>query len=415
MIKLGVIFGGPTVEHEVSIISAVQAMESLDKDKYEIYPIYIAKDRTWYYGAMLTDIDMYRDFDTLKKYAKRVVLFNNKGNFSLQSQGLFKSAITDLNKPCDCKLKLPGLFKSVIADLDVVLPIVHGNNVEDGSLQGYLETVGVPYVGSNVLGSSLGQDKVVMKQVFESEGIKIVPYTWFFDNDYYLNKDKILKDIKKLGYPVVVKPATLGSSIGITYVKNADDIENAIIEAFTYDVKVVVEKAIDNLVEVNCSVIGNYEKQQASTLEEVIKTEELLSYKDKYLGSSKTKGASKGMASASRIIPARITDKMTKEVQEMATKAFKALNLSGVCRIDFLINSKTKEVYINEPNTIPGSLSFYLWEATNKPYSEMLDEIITIAIKGYKAKNKKVLSFDTNILSNFSGVKGAKGVKGKLK
>ena len=152
-IKVGVIFGGPTVEHEVSIISAVQAMEHLNKDKYEIYPIYISKDRTWYTGKMLADIDIYRDFDTLKKYAKKVVLYNHKGLFRLQA----------LN-----------LFKTVVADLDIVLPVVHGNNMEDGTLQGYLELVGVPYVGSNVLGSSLGQDKVVMKRVFESLKLPVV-------------------------------------------------------------------------------------------------------------------------------------------------------------------------------------------------------------------------------------------------
>ena len=387
-IKLGVIFGGATVEHEVSIISAVQAINHLNTDKYDIYPIYIAKDRSWYTGAMLMDIDIYRDFETLKKYAKKVVLFNNNGKFTLQSLGLFK--------------------KNVV-DLDIVLPVVHGNNVEDGTLQGYLETIGIPYVGSGVLGSSLGQDKVVMKQVFESSDINIVPYTWFFDSEFYQDKDKIFKNIKKLGYPVVVKPATLGSSIGITYVKDEKNLESAINEAINYDNKVVVEKAIENLVEVNCSVLGNYDAQEASVLEEVMSTAEFLTYQDKYIGKGKTKGASKGMAGASRVIPARISDEMTLRVQEMAKNAFKALNLSGVCRIDFLINGKTGEIYINEPNTIPGSLSFYLWEKTDKTYSELLDEMITIAIKQYKTKHNKTYSFDTNILSNYNGTKGCKG------
>ena len=281
-IKLGVIFGGPTVEHEVSIISAVQAMEHLNKEKYDIYPIYVSKDRTWYTGKMLADIDIYRDFDTLKRYAKKVILYNHKGLFRLQA----------LN-----------LFKTVIADLDIVLPIVHGNNMEDGTLQGYLELVGVPYVGSNVLGSSLGQDKVVMKQIFESLNLPIVEYTYFYDNEYFLDKEQILKDIKKIGYPVIVKPATLGSSVGITYVKDAEEIENAIVDAISYDNKVVVEKAVENLIEVNCSVLGNYENQQTSVLEEVMSTKEFLTYQDKYLNGAKGKigsKCSKGMASASR-------------------------------------------------------------------------------------------------------------------
>ena len=394
-IKVGVIFCGPTVENEVSVISAVQAMESLNKEKYDIYPIYIDKDRNWYTGKMLADIDIYRDFDTLKRYAKRATLYNKDGRFVLQS--------------------LTGL-KRIITDLDIVFPIVHGNNMEDGTVQGYLELVGVPYVGSGVLGSSLGQDKVVMKQVFEKFDIPIVSYIWFFDCEYYQNKEEITKKVKKLGYPVVVKPANLGSSVGITYVKDEESLNKAIEEALIYDTKIIVEKAIQNLIEVNCSVLGNYENQQASILEEVMGSEELLSYADKYVNGSKSKTGlktgSKGMASASRIMPARIDEKLTLEVQDIAKRAFKALNLSGVCRIDFLIDGKSKKVYINEPNTIPGSLSFYLWEETNKPYEQLLDEMITIAIKQYKTKHSKTVSFETNILKNFSGVKG---IKGKLK
>ena len=397
-IKVGVIFGGTTVEHEVSIISAVQAINSLNAEKYDVYPIYVSKDRTWYCGKMLDDIDIYRDFDNLKRYAKKVVLLNRNGSFVLESL---------------------GLFKSVVTDLDIILPIVHGNNMEDGTLQGYLEMVGIPYVGSNVLGSALGQDKVLMKQVFSSVGIPVVDYTWFYDTEYYTDKDNKLKEIKSLGYPVIVKPATLGSSVGITYVKDESGIDKAIKEAITYDTKIVVEKAVTDLVEVNCSVLGNYEYQETSTLEEVMSTAEFLTYQDKYTGGKKgTKGCakgSKGMAGASRIVPARLDDKMTKEVQSIAAQAFKALNLSGVCRIDFLIDGKNKKVYINEPNTIPGSLSFYLWEATNKPYEKLLDEIITLAIKQYKVKHEKISSFDTNILSHFNGTKGIKGMKGKLR
>ncbi len=392
-IKVGVIFGGTTVEHEVSIISAVQAMNHLNKEKYDVYPIYIAKDRTWYYGEMLKDIDMYRDFDTLKRYAKKVILYNKNGAFRLQSL---------------------GLFKTVVADLDIILPVVHGNNMEDGTIQGYLEMVGVPYVGSNVLGSSLGQDKVVMKQIFSSLDLPIVPYVWFFDSEYYLDKEAIIKKCNKLGFPVIVKPASLGSSVGITYVKSDKDLEKAIEEAITYDTKVIVEKAVENLVEVNCSVLGNYQNQQASNLEEVMSTAEFLTYQDKYLG-GKGKiptNSSKGMVNTNRIIPARLDEKTTNEVKEKAKEVFKALNLSGVCRIDFLVDGKSKKIYINEPNTIPGSLSFYLWEATNKPYEQLLDEMITLAIKQYKQKHQKTYSFDTNILSNFSG---GKGLKGKLK
>lgn len=390
-IKLGVIFGGASVEHEISIISAVQAMNAIDKEKYDIVPIYIAKDRTWYTGKMLMDIDIYKDFEDLKKFATKVTMYKKNNSFYLQSM---------------------GLFKRIVEEVDVVFPIVHGANVEDGTIAGYLETIGVPYVGSRVLGAALGQDKVVMKQVFAACDLPIVPYTWFFDNEYLNDADKITKEIKKLGYPVIVKPATLGSSVGITVVKDEEALDDAIMDAITYDTKIVVEKMVDNLVEVNCSVLGDYEYQQTSVLEEVMSSDEFLTYKEKYLGGGKKTGASKGMASTSRVVPARISDKLTEEVKKIAKEAFKALNLSGICRIDFLIDKKENKVYINEPNTIPGSLAFYLWEPSGKKYSVLLDEAITLAIKDYKNRSKKTNSFDTNVLSNFSGAKGVKGLKG---
>ena len=184
-------------------------------------------------------------------------------------------------------------------------------------------------------------------------------------------------------------------------------------EYISYDNKVIVEKAVENLVEVNASVIGNYENQKVSPLEEVMGLDEILSYSDKYLSNSKTKGtASKGMASTNRVIPARISKNLTEDIQETSKKVFKLLNLSGVCRIDYLIDSKSEKFYVNEPNTIPGSLSFYLWKEAGMTYTELLDEMISIAIKEYKNKNKKVRSFESNILKNYNGSKGSKGLKG---
>lgn len=392
-IKVGVIFGGETVEHEVSIISALQAIKNLDESKYEIIPIYISKDRTWYTGHILLDIETFKDFNNVKKYAKKVTLYKKENSYLLQCT--------------------TGLFRKDITDIDVILPVVHGNNVEDGTLAGYLDTVGVPYVGSHVLGAALGQDKVAMKQIMASNDIPVVDYTWFFDNEYTEDKEKILKNIKKVGYPVVVKPATLGSSVGITYVKSEKDIEEALETAISYDTKVVVEKAVENLVEVNDSVLGSYEYQKVSPIEEVMGEDEILSYADKYLGNAKKTGsASKGMASTSRIIPARISDKLTNEIQDCSKKVFRIMNFSGVCRIDYLIDSKTQKFYVNEPNTIPGSLSFYLWKEAGMKYSDLLDEMIQIAIKEYKHKSKKVRSFDSNILEGFNGSKGCKGLKG---
>lgn len=392
-IKIGVIYGGETVEHEVSVISALQAMNNLNEDKYDIVPIYISKDRIWYTGHMLRDIEFYKEFEDEKKYATKVMLYKKGKTFLLQ--------------------RTTGLFRKDITDLDVILPIVHGNNVEDGSLAGLLDSIGIPYVGSHVLGGALGQDKVVMKQVMESVNLPIVPYTWFYDSEYLDNKENILKEIKKIGYPVIVKPATLGSSIGIEVAKNEKDIESKIEDAMEYDTKIVVEKVIENLTEVNASVLGNYEYQKVSPLEEVMGEDEILSFADKYLGNAKSKGtASKGMASTSRIVPARISEKLTKEIQDTAKQVFKVLNLSGVCRVDFLIDNKENKFYVNEPNTCPGSLSFYLWKETGMKYSELLDEMVSIAIKEYKHKNQKTMSFKSSIFDGFNGSKGLKGMKG---
>ncbi len=393
-IKVGIIFGGQSVEHEVSIISALQAIEYLDKEKYEIVPIYISKEKIWYTGTNLLELDNYKDLESLKKNSKRVTLCKINDEFSL--------------------LNTNGLINKVVNKIDIAFPIVHGQNVEDGTLIGYLETIGIPYVGSGVMASSIGQDKVLMKQIFESEQIPVVSYTWFYDTEFLNDQDRILKDIKKLGYPVIVKPASLGSSVGINFVKSSKDIVNAINEAIEYDRKIVVEKAISDLTEVNCSVIGNYEIQETSLIEEVKSKNEFLTFDDKYIGESKSKGSSKGMLNTQRIIPAKIDKKYIKEVESLSKKVFRVLNLSGLCRIDFLIDKKNELVYVNEPNIIPGSLAFYLWEPKGKKYKELLDDLITLGIKEYKNKSKKTTYFDSNILNNCNGLKGIKSSISKV-
>lgn len=388
-IKVGVIFGGESVEHEVSIISALQAINNIDKNKYIVVPIYISKDKVWYTGKDLCDISIYNDLDKVKKNSKSVSLCKVDNEY--------------------CLLQTKGLLNKIVDKIDIAFPIVHGQNVEDGSLAGYLETVGIPYVGPNVLGASLGQDKVVMKQVFESSNIPVVDYVWFYENDYINDEEKYLRDIKKLEYPVLVKPASLGSSVGINFVKDENEIKDAINEAFTYDDKILVEKAVENLIEVNCSVLGDKNMQSTSVIEQVLSNNQILTYEDKYIGDSKKSGVkSKGMASTNRIIPARINKELAHSVSNISKDVFKVLNLSGVCRIDFLINSKTNDIFVNEPNTIPGSLSYYLWEKSNIKYSELLDRLISISIKNYKDRRKKVFSFDTNILKNYNKNSGFK-------
>lgn len=386
-IKVGVIFGGESVEHEVSVISALQAIDNINNEKYDVVPIYISKNKIWYTGSNLLDIKNYKDIDSLIKSCKEVTLCKINGEY--------------------CLINTKGLLNKVVETIDVAFPIVHGQNVEDGTLAGYLDTVGIPYVGPKVLGASLGQDKVVIKQILKSANIPVVDYIWFYDVDFDDYKEIIKEKIKSIGYPVVVKPASLGSSVGINFVKNEKTIEDAINEAIEYDKKIIVEKAVENLFEVNCSVVGNYEMQNASVIEEVISDNSILTYEDKYVGNGKS-GKSKGMVNTSRIIPANISKELTLNIQNTSKEVFKVLNLSGVCRIDYLINKKTKEYFVNEPNTIPGSLSFYLWEPVGKKYSELLDELIMLSIKEYKQKNKKIYCFDTNILKDFELKKGIK-------
>lgn len=397
-LKLGVIFGGNTVEHEISIITAIQAMENLDQEKYDIVPIYISKDKIWYTGKLLMDIGLYKNFDDLKGYAKKCVLYNKNGKYVLQSTGVFKRTLTEL---------------------DLVFPIVHGNNAEDGTLAGYLETIGIPYVGSRVLGSALGQDKVVQKQVLSEEKLPIVKYVWFYDNEYFLNRDEIIDNIEKIGYPVVVKPATLGSSIGIRVAKDKQELDGAINEAIKYDNKIIVEQVIKNLIEVNCAVLGNYEYQETSYIAEMKLKNEILTFNDKYIGNGS--GGKKGntiknsssMDNSDFKIPASLDEKMTNEIYDLAKKTFRVLNLSGVVRVDFLIDSRENKVYINEPNIIPGSLAFYMFDKKTKNYTKLLDELITLAIKDYKKRSKKITSFDNNVLStyNANGAKGSKKFK----
>ncbi len=401
-IKVGVIFGGESVEHEVSIISAVQAMNKMDQEKYEIVPIYITKDREWYTGAMLRDVESYQDLELIKKYATNVVLYYKNGNFVLQSK---------------------GFLKKIVADIDIAFPITHGTNVEDGVLQGYLQTIGIPYVGPNVYAAAVGQDKVYMRDIFKANKLSIPEYTWFYDSDYNQAKEEILKRIAALKYPVIVKPATTGSSVGIGIAESEETIEELIEEAITYDNKIIVEQVIPNLMEVNISVLGNFEHQETSVIEEVLSAHKFLTYEDKYIGSSKVKGklalktaprkGSKGMASANRKIPADLSEKMEKEVKELAVKAFKALGSSGDARIDMLIDTKAKKVYLNEINSIPGSLAFYLWEPIGKDYSDLLDDMINIGVKDFKHRQNKTHSFKTNILEGFAN-NGLKGMKGKL-
>lgn len=385
-INVGVLYGGNSTEHEISIITAVQAMNSLSTDKYNIVPIYLSKENDMYYHKDLLDMKVYSNLAKLKDTA-------------------YKSKL--IKKDHEYYLTKDNLLNSKISKIDIVFPIMHGYNVEDGVIAGYLEVLGIPYCESDIYASVVGQDKVYQKAVLEANKIPVTPYYYFYESDYVKSKDEVLTSIEKLKYPVIVKPARQGSSVGIKVASKQKELIDAIEEALMYDEKVLVEKVVENLCELNCSVLGDNYGYEASAIEEVYSSDVILSYKDKYM-SDGGKSPSKGMASTGRKVPADISKELTKKIETMSINACKALNTSGVVRIDYLMDKDTNKIYLNELNIIPGSLAFYLWNVKGLEYSDLLDKVIECGIRKYQNKTKKLSSFETSVLENFNGTKGLK-------
>ena len=390
-IKVGVFFGGKSVEHEISIISAVQAMLNFDKEKYDVVPVYITKQNKFYTGELLMDIENYKDIDNLIKNSQEVILKNDDGKVKLLSYPakMFK--------------------KSEIDYIDVAFPVVHGTNVEDGTIEGFLHILDIPYCECDVLASAVGMDKFAQKAILKAYNIPVLDAKCFDMKKYNKNEKTILEEIEKdINYPMIVKPVNLGSSVGIRKVNNREELEDAIDYAFEFSLRVLVEHAVSNLRELNCSVLGDYENARASECEEPLNADEILSYQDKYLAGEKS--GAKGMSSTKRKLPADVSKEISDKVKEYAVNTFKALGCNGVVRIDFLMDDETKEIWVNEVNTIPGSLSFYLWEASGVKFSELLDEIVKLSLKRKREQDTVNYSFDTNVLA---GVKLG-GSKGKL-
>ena len=407
-IKVGVLFGGKSVEHEISVISAVQAMGYLDRNKYDVIPIYITKNNEFYVGENVGKIESYTDINSLIKTSQRVVM------------------VWDENKVKLIKYPQKMLSKGYVDYIDIAFPVVHGTNVEDGTLQGYLQMMNIPYVGCDVLSSAVGMDKYVMKTVLKDNGIPVLDCKCYTANQYDENEDALIEEIESaIGYPVIVKPVNLGSSIGISKAENRTELYDSLETAFQYATKVLVETAVQNLKEINCSVLGDYESAEASECEEPVSSDKILTFTEKYIGDGSAKGAkgakggvkgsgSKGMATLKRKIPADITPEQRDTIRELAVKAFKCLGCGGVSRIDFMMDTKTGNIWLNEINTIPGSLSFYLWEPIGVKYSELLDRMISLALKRERENENITYSFDSNVLQGVKlggGTKGAKGTK----
>jgi D-alanine-D-alanine ligase len=395
-INLAVFFGCRSVEHEVSIISAVQAMASINREKYNIYPVYVTKEGEMVTGEELFTIENFQDIPALLAKCTPVTFLRKDG----------KVVMAELKK---------GIFaKNKETAIDVAFPIVHGTNCEDGTMQGMFEFLNLPYVGCDIISSAVGMDKAVFKDVLKRFNLPVLDCITFYAREYAENKETIVEEIiEKIGLPAIVKPVNLGSSVGISKANDKNALIDSIDLAVSFADKILVEKAVTSLREINCSVLGDSDECMASVCEEPFMTDEILSYEDKYTGGGKKTGGSKGMASLSRKVPADLSEERTEEIRSLACKIFKALGCCGVVRIDFMIDTATDTVYANEINTIPGSLSFYLWEPAGVPYTELLDRMISLAFRRQRKKEDITFTIDTNILAGvkLGGSKGSKGSK----
>lgn len=384
-IKIGVLFGGKSVEHEVSVITGIQAIENIDKEKYDVIPIYMSKTNEMYVGNNIGNIEQYKNIPELLKSSQRVVLSGNNGKAQI------------------LKYKSSPFQSNIYDDFDIAFPIVHGTDLEGGALYGFFKILNIPCVGSDILSSSICMDKYMAKCILKESNIPVLDCLSFDLNEYKTNlKDIKLRIIDKFGFPVIIKPVDSGSSVGISIAKDIDELEDSIDKAFKYSKRILAEHAIENMQEINCSVLGDYEYAITSECEEPIKSDEILSYNDKYVSGGKKIGGEKGMNLSGVRLPANIPDNVKNEVQDLAIKTFKAIGCSGVVRIDFMIDKDSEKVYVNEVNTIPGCLSFHLWKASNLNYKDLLNNIIDITLKRKREEENILYSFDTNMLQTIS-------------
>lgn len=374
------------MEHEVSVLTALQAFENIDQSRYEIIPVYVSKKGDFFINPKFLDLKNYKDVDSLLLSSTKITMGRKENQGGFFTQGLF------------------GKFVSI----DVAFLSFHGSFGEDGCMQGLLEMYQIPYTGFNVLSSGIAMDKVISKAIFKELGLPVCRYLAVSRIDFLKNPPKVLEEVKKvLQFPMFVKPATIGSSIGVNRVKDEDSLNFALEVAFTYSEKALIEEAFEQTIEVNCSALG-YEEVKASVCEMPVASKEVLSFADKYQkgGGKGSKGV--GMASLSRIIPAPISEKLTKQIQEATIKIFKTLDGCGVARIDYFVDKEKNKFWINEINTPPGSFAFYLWEKSGIKFSKLLDMLIEFALKRAENQSKTQYTFESGLLSQMAQKGGIK-------
>lgn len=397
--QLGVLFGSRTCEHEVAIISAVQLMRNVNREKYDVIPVYISQKGEWFTGAPLLDMKTYTPFDPFTKGLIPVHLDLTAGSGALLHYAPPRGL-------------LGGGREEVVARLDCVIPVMHGLHGEDGSVQGLLELANIPYASTGITGSAVGMDKITMKRFFRGMGYPVLPDCALTRAQWERDADAALDQVEKaLPYPVFVKPACLGSSIGVSRADSRDKLREALALAFSYDRRVLVEQGLDKPIEVNCSVLGFDGDRRASVLEMPNAGTGFLDFAEKYLAGST---GSKGMASLKRIVPAPIGEELTKALQALSLDIFDAMDCKGVVRIDYMLDRHSDHYYITEINTIPGSLAYYLWAETGLPYDQLIDEMVKCALRAFREKERNSFAYSSDILSGAVLGGGKKGGKLKL-
>ncbi len=386
MKNVAVFFGGQSPEHDISILTGVQAFHAFDTSKYNPVPVYVTREGFFYTGKELVDTKNYKDTDLLLAKSKLVQITKKQDGVFLTTKKVLGTE----------EIKIEGAFCAF-----------HGGMGEGGGFQGYCESLGLPYTGSGVLSSSLCMDKVSMKKVLREVNIPLADQVVVMESDFLNNSSNVISAIEsKLGYPVFVKPSNGGSSIGVSRSKDQNELQNALELAFSFDGKVLVEKEFKYDSEINISCLGLWNKEVVvSELEEVYSDGDFLDFENKYLKGAQSKkittpSGSKGMASTSRRIPAQISPELKTAIETYARDAFIVLNCGGVARIDFLVNKQENKLILVEVNTIPGSLAYYLWEAQGKPFARLINELIELAFIQQEEKTRHARVFTSSVFKN---------------
>lgn len=383
--RIGVFFGGQSVEHEVSVLTALQLMHAFDSEEYDLVPVYVTKQGDFYTSSRFRSLNTFKDLHLAIEHLKPVTILKKDQRFQLVS------------------IQAKVLVK-VVDTIDLACNLMHGSFGEDGSFAGYCRMLSLPCTGCEMDGAVIGQDKVTMRQVMAANRILICPWTWCYD---WMMEEESQKEViskcKRLGYPLLVKPALLGSSIGISKVEDVEQLRTAIELASQYGEKIVIEKCLSDIREFNCAYLGNMEYERTSAIEEVFTEHDILSYDDKYRANGSK------MNQKRRVIGAEIDEELQEKIKFLTIKTCRQLHLSGVVRVDFLYDKTKQELYVNEVNTIPGSLAFYLFEPEGISMDEIVHILVQDAIRKERLKATKITSYQTNILQNFDETKGIKG------